>query len=115
MSIDGWVNHLGSFKTEVSAANCYNYYAKLHYGEFAQLNNVVYMSKEEWESLRRVIKTSKYRGVSLVRGKYLAQIWDGKRNCRIGVFEKEDDAAFAYNEVAIKLKGNKAKINKITR
>lgn len=38
INIDGKQHHLGSFKTEESAALAYNEMAKIHYGEFANLN-----------------------------------------------------------------------------
>jgi hypothetical protein len=40
--------YYGNFKTEISAANAYNYYTKLFNKEFAVLNNCPYMSKDEW-------------------------------------------------------------------
>lgn len=38
---------LGSYLSEIAAANCYNYYAKLFYKDFASLNDVETM--EDWE------------------------------------------------------------------
>jgi hypothetical protein len=109
--------YLGIFKNEICAANCYNHYAKLYHGEFAQLNNAPYVPKEEWEKDGAIEKTSKYRGVSLNRetGLYKAQIWDGtiKKNVQLGEYKSEIEAAKIYNEKAIELKGSKAKLNKV--
>lgn len=110
----GKTDFLGTFTNEIAAANCYNYYAKKYFKEFANLNNVTFMEKKEWESYStKNKKTSKYRGVSFnnATGMFLAQCWDGKKNIRIGEFRNEDDAALAYDKMAIKLKGKKAKLN----
>jgi AP2 domain/HNH endonuclease len=110
--------YVGTFTNEIAAANAYNYYALQIFGEFAQLNVVEYMPKEEWEKYRLSSKkTSKYRGVSYNSSteKYIAQIWDTRRNIRIGEFDTEEEAALAYNEMAVKLRGDKAKLNKINK
>lgn len=62
---------------------------------------------------RPIIKTSKYRGVHYdkKRNKYIAQIRDGGEKIFLGIFKKEEDAALAYNNASIKLKGNSAKLN----
>jgi hypothetical protein len=107
--------YLGLFLDEIAAANCYNYWAKHYFGEFAYLNDVPYMPKEEWESKKylKKRKTFQYKGVCFVNGKWRAQIWDGKRNIKIGDFDTEIEAALAYNNKAIELKGDKAILNEI--
>jgi hypothetical protein len=112
ITIDSYNYNLGAFSNEIAAANCYNYWAKKHFKEFALLNECPLMEKEEWESLRHVKnKTSEYRGVSLINGKWYAQIYHNKKNVLIGIFNDEDAAALAYNEKAKELKGEKAKLN----
>ncbi|MGG1659490.1 hypothetical protein [Brevibacillus sp. NRS-1366] len=106
--------HIGYFTNEIAAANAYNYHANKSYGEFSLLNVVEYMPKKEWIKFKSgANKTSKYRGVSLNRatGMYLAQIWDTRRNIKIGEFYTEEEAALAWNDVALKLRGNKVKLN----
>jgi hypothetical protein len=104
--------YLGNFTHEIAAANCYNYWALHYFGEYAQLNDCPYMSKEEWDKeCSKNQKTSMYRGVSFIEGKYVAQIWNGVRNLVLGRFDNEEDAAIAYDRKAIELKGNKAKLN----
>ncbi|NQF14662.1 hypothetical protein HPY31_12145 [Brevibacillus sp. HB1.3] len=113
---EGRRGYIGVFTNEIAAANAYNYYAQLHHGEFALLNVVEYMPKEEWEKYSSSSKkTSKYRGVCLNKdtGKFLVQIYDTKKRIRIGEYETEEEAALAYNQKAIELKGNKAKLNVI--
>jgi hypothetical protein len=103
---------LGRFTNEIAAANCYNHWARFYHKEFAQLNEVPYMPKEEWMKYKKgKTKTSQYIGVSLVDNKWVVQIWNGKTNTVIGRFEDENEAALAYNQAAIKLKGDKAKLN----
>lgn len=108
--------YIGVFENEIAAANAYNYYAKLYFGEFARLNDVPYMPKEEWEKYSMSNKkSSKFRGVFWDKrtGKYVSQIWDGKRNIKIGEFDDEEEAALAYNKKALELKGDKAILNMI--
>lgn len=105
--------YLGSFTNEHAAANCYNYYSEIHYGEYGRPNVVEFMEIEEWKSYEYQFgKTSKYRGVSVSPyGGWLAYICKNYNNIRIGVYDTEVEAAEAYNEKAIELKGSKAKLN----
>lgn len=107
--------YIGLFTDEICAANAYNYYARIYHGEFALLNEVPYMSKEEWKKDLSDNQTSQYTGVCWIKikEKWLAQIWnkETKRNIIIGYFDDEKEAAKAYNKMAIKVKGEKAKLN----
>jgi hypothetical protein len=112
---DGKYKGLGRFTNEIAAANCYNYFAKLYHGEFALLNNVPFMEKEEWMKFKKEKnKSSLYRGVSKYEGKWVAQLWHDGKSYNLGTFADEYEAAKAYNRKAIELKGEKAVINKIT-
>lgn len=53
--------------------------------------------------------TSKYKGVSALRDKWLARI----KQTRIGVFASEDEAALAYNKAASKTFGKNAYLNRV--
>jgi hypothetical protein len=57
-------------------------------------------------------KSSKYRGVYIKRNYPHAQIQIGTKVYRLGRFKTEKEAAKAYNDYAIKLFGEKAKLNK---
>lgn len=59
--------------------------------------------------------TSKYKGVFWLKGhkKWQAQIAVGGKTIYIRLFEKEDDAAIAYNQCAIKYFGEFARLNVI--
>lgn len=72
----------------------------------------------EDEIARRIFReyTSKYRGVTHIQndGDYYRATLNSKgKTYNIGCFKNEDDAARAYNEYAIKLHGDKAKLNEV--
>lgn len=52
---------------------------------------------------KSINKSSKYKGVDLSHGKYQCRITHDKKSIRIGYFEKEIDAAKAYNKKAKEL------------
>lgn len=56
-------------------------------------------------------KTSKFRGVSLERGRWRARVQLGGRKFSVGVFLKEEDAARARDIRAIELFGSFAHLN----
>lgn len=95
-------HYIGNFKDEILAANAYNYYAKVFFGEFAWLNDVPFVSKEEWEKhlipIKPKQKTSKYKGVHWEsrRKKWLSTITIDKRKKHLGYFENEEDAHMSY-------------------
>lgn len=121
--VNGWIPliryegkkiNLGVFDNEIAAANCYNYHAKIYHKEFAKLSDCPYMRKDEWMKYKRGLnKTSSYKGVSYesTGGKWIAQICHNYKREVIGRFESEIEAAKAYDERAIELKGNKASLN----
>jgi hypothetical protein len=61
----------------------------------------------------RVGKTSRYKGVGLVKhtGKWNARIHVDGKNVALGYFEKESDAARAYDEAAVRFFGEFAATN----
>jgi hypothetical protein len=46
--------YIGLFLSEIAAANAYNFYAKELHGDFANFNDVPFMSKNEWENEKAV-------------------------------------------------------------
>lgn len=64
---------------------------------------------------RKINKTSRYKGVYKPKRykKWVAYICCDRKIYRIGVFEKEEDAAEAYNKKALELHGEFASLNKI--
>ena len=65
------------------------------------------------EIVKRMPKTSKYRGVSKFRGQYYARISHNGKSKFIGSYTNELDAARAYNIAAKELHGSNAVLNVI--
>jgi hypothetical protein len=117
-----WVGNeqinIGKFKTEDSAANAYNHYVRMHRDELAHLNDVPF--DQDWEKQRIPDRKngtgkSKYIGVSY-RPKYddwMATIRINGKSTYLGTFKDEVEAAKAYNNSAIKYRGDKAKLNDV--
>lgn len=109
---------LGSFRSDVAAACAYDFAAVKYFGDYARLNFPCGqpLTIDEVNKLRgRQGKTSKYQGVyfSEERKKWKAQISPNRQRVSLGSFDREIDAAKAYNEAAIRFYGDKAKLNKI--
>lgn len=105
--------YLGTYDTEIEAAIAYNIKAKELYGEFANLNEI----PTEYENVKpRPYKgSSKYRGVMFHKriGKWQASIQHNKRRHHLGYFECMHEAARVYNDKALELLGDRAKLNDI--
>jgi hypothetical protein len=70
------------------------------------------MTKDEWMKHKRgQNKSSKYRGVSFISGKWAVQIYHKGKNEVVGKFEDETEAAKVYDKRAKELKGDKAKLS----
>lgn len=109
---------IGRFKSEDTAAVAYNVYAKKYFGEYALLNDVPF--DPDWESKKILDRRSgsgksKYIGLTYIqkRNVWNVYITVERKRIYVGTFEDEIAAAKAYNEAAIKYRGEKAKLNKI--
>ena len=109
---------LGLFSTEESAAIAYNEAVKKVFGEYGYLNDVPY--DPNWESKQILNRRdgsgkSKYVGVSFQKqtGKWQSHITVNYKSIYLGSYTDEKEAARAYNEAAIKYRGDKAKLNNI--
>lgn len=114
----------GLFKSVIGAALRYNELAFKYHGEFANLNKIdesdilKYKSSRNTDHIYQTNSTG-HRGVSVINSKkskmYRATIYDkvSKRNIVIGKFHDVNAAAQAYNNAAIKLFGEFAKLNPI--
>lgn len=111
-------NHksLGTFTNEIAGANAYNYYAKKYHGEFACLNDVPYMEREDWEKYRTKF-SSKYLGViwNKQKNKWQTRVYYNKKMKHIGFYDDEDEAGLAYNEMALSLLGKNTRLNEIEK
>jgi hypothetical protein len=116
--VEGKRTNLGYFETEEAAAIAYNEKAKEFQGEFALFNDVPF--DPDWKNKKIPDRKngtgkSKYVGVSY-RPKYddwQCHIMVNYNNMFLGTFNTEEEAAEAYNEAALKHRGEKAKLNKI--
>ena len=61
--------------------------------------------------LAHTMKPSKYRGVTIERGRWKAQIGFNGKTHHIGTFDSDVEAARAYDERALKVHGSRALLN----
>lgn len=106
---DGNFERTTYHKTEHQAALDYNRMALEHFKEYARLNELPF----DVEPTVPRKKTSQYRGVAF---KPKSERWEAGIDIdglwtHIGSFGTEQEAALAYNAAAIKLRGDKAKLN----
>ncbi len=105
----GKTTTLGFFNKEAEAATAYDHTAKEFGGEFAYLNFP--NADSSGFSYNPRVRSSVYRGVSKVMGKFLVRMrLDGHIKC-VGSFFDEDLAALAYDNLARYAHGDKAKLN----
>jgi len=66
-------------------------------------------------NIRRSKKSSKYKGVFLKKrdNKWCAQIKVGGNSKHIGIFDRQEDAALAYNAMALVVHGEFAYLNEV--
>lgn len=110
-----------SFPSERWAAIAYDIYARKYHGEFAVLNfpdapvDEIRQVQEFIDSWQFRGKTSRFRGVSWLKTaqRWVVSFWTGKRVQSFGRFVDEIEAAKAYNQEAIRIFGDKAKLNVI--
>lgn len=99
---------IGSFTNEIACANAYNYHAKKLFGEYALLNDVKFMNKEEFEKYQLpTTSTNNYKGVLFRKdsGKWRIRLTDlnGKRfYVGTGNYKSEDEALNIRNNYLIK-------------
>lgn len=68
-------------------------------------------SQNQYNTKLRKDSTTGFRGVTLLRGKFMAQIQSGKTHKYLGWFETAEAAATAYDAAAILLHGEFAQLN----
>jgi len=110
----GEYHTLGFFKIEEHAALAYNLKAVELFGDCAYLNK---LSITEIDPSLENRPSSMYLGVTFVNrvSKWRAYIGSNSSRKHLGYFTQEYDAAKAYNESAIEIYGDAAKLNEIER
>jgi group I intron endonuclease len=121
----GWISRiskgekkysLGIYDTENGAAVAYNKKAIELYGEKAIVNIVENICDEDF--IRRLPSKlgSIYKGVYYHKAssKWMSRIFVGTKGIYVGLYSTEIEAAIAYNNKAIELFGDNAKLNEIT-
>lgn len=107
-------HHLGYFSNEEHAALAYDRFAKEHFGEFAALNFPDYDGDySELEGSLRGPPSSKHRGVSRDKkgSRWKVSTRLNGKDCFLGYFTNELDAARAYDAFVIKHQGSSGKLN----
>jgi hypothetical protein len=102
--------HIGVFNNPEEAAHAYDYVALNKYGEFAVLNFPDDIVKPTL-SIIPSNNTSGYRGVHKSRNKWNVNFKINGIRYRLFVFDNPQDAAMAYDKIAIEHLGDKAKLN----
>ncbi len=107
--------HLGHYATEMDAAWRYNLESVKLFGECSKLNVLPldFLASKPGPTLFIGRGHSKYRGVTWHKAmkKWMAYVCVGVERKHISYHANELDAARAYNENALRIKGDKAKLN----
>ncbi|MFI2856887.1 HNH endonuclease [Paenibacillus sp. JSM ZJ436] len=100
--------YIGTFLTEVAAANAYNFYAKILFGKYASLNKCECVDFEQFRV--RISKTSKYTGIVFAHGKWEARV----SQVYLGRYETEKEALESRNSYITqnKFSSNRLKLQK---
>lgn len=114
ITVNGKTVHIGSSKSEEEAAILYNDYSKKLFGDYAFQNIIgqdnrkpIFMKEENLQSRTSKQSVKKYRGVQEKEGHIYARI----QQKTIGRYATKEDAAYAYNQEAVRLYGEKAVLN----
>jgi hypothetical protein len=113
IKLDGENIYIGSFVDEHTAAEAYNKKAVELFGEYARLNEL----PTDFTPVEnpKPITSSNYRGVTWNKrkGKWVAQLQYQKKRYYNGYHDTQEEAAQAFNDMAIEVIGDKAKLNVI--
>lgn len=115
--------------TYIEAAMVYNYLRRKSGGHIKYINYTGYSEEEENKKAEYILKHKKYNSSTVkyknASSQYLGVSWDKNlnkwmcratflgKNCYLGVYTDEKEAARAYNKKATELLGSKATLNKV--
>jgi len=113
--IDGQNRYLGSFQDKHEAAYAYNKRAKEAFGEFAWLNPIphTFVPSAGMTAVPRKDGHLAFRGIKTFnKGKtwHAVTIW-GNMKLDVGPFDTPEEAAYIYDQVALQVHGDKARLN----
>lgn len=102
--------------THEEAKKMFDKLAIYFHGENAVTNNPIEnYSQKDIEDIDILVKnysqrktSSGFWGITLLRNKFCASIWDGKNHIFLGTFDKEDDAAITVDKARFYLFGEKS-------
>lgn len=112
IEVDGKQVYGGYYKYAVNAAKKYNKMAIEYFGEYANINIIPKKVKVPIEKEKEYIR--RYIGVEPIRKKFRVSIYVNKGKINIGMFNKEVDAAKAWNKAVIKYNKPKRFLNIIS-
>lgn len=92
ITVNKKIINIGVFIDKIAAANAYNHFAMREHGDFARLNEVPFMSVEEWRKFRT--KTRMFpKGVRQQRnGRYSAYVGVSNKQISLGTFDTIEQA-----------------------
>lgn len=109
--------YLGTYEIEEAAAKAYNQWAKRYYRNMAHLNDVpdeiVPMRFRQWGLPSRTNGKLGYRGVNRKNSGFEVRVWHRGKLLRRTGFKTPEEAAAAYNELALQLRGPNTPLNVI--
>lgn len=112
---NGKSTHLGRFKNEEDAARAYNKHIKESHGDFAKYNQVKPMFPDPNFKQPRLASNngSGFRGVCLNKkaGKWVSAVRYNGRQKYLGLFCDPIEAAKAYDQAALEIHGDNARLN----
>lgn len=116
LKVYGKSKNIGKFACEIQAAEAYNKAVTKYFGADNYRMNVVPEGHNSGTcsqcSTKRKI-TSLYRGVFKQNNRWRSRIMANGQDYNLGYFHTEHEAAYAYNEAALRLHGEFARLNVI--
>lgn len=116
LTVDGQKHYIGSSKDEDEAARLYNAYTKALFGDYAFQNIIgednrkpVFRTQTTHQPRKAKTSLKKWRGVFDRPDGFQASI----KGQHLGTFHTAEDAAYAYNQQAQRLYGDKAILNEL--
>lgn len=106
---DNVITNLGAYDDEIAAASAYNEYARKMWGEYAVLNDIEEVDFRRMRHFKPHTASSRFLGVTRRKnGKWVARLTMNGKRVSLGYFNKEEEAARAFNEAYVRYTGKEA-------